>query len=119
MRRNLPSLNALIAFESAARLGSFTKAASELGVAQPAITRHVANLETWLDAKLFDRTGNVIRLTRLGQEASQLATSVLDRLELGLSQIVSQRDNDLVIGASFGITHLCKVIETQIRLRGD
>ena len=97
MRRNLP----------AARLGSFTKAASELGVAQPAITRHVANLETWLDAKLFDRTGNVIRLTRLGHEAAQLATSVLDRLELGLSQIVSQRDNDLVIGASFGITHLC------------
>lgn len=107
MRRDLPPLNALIAFESAARLGSFTKAASELGVAQPAITRHVANLEAWLDAKLFNRIGNVIHLTRLGEETAELATSVLDRLGLGLSQIVSQRAGDLVIGASFGITHLC------------
>ena len=47
-RRSLPPLNALRAFEAAARLGSFKDAATELGVTHGAISRQVRLLEDWL-----------------------------------------------------------------------
>lgn len=106
MRRKLPPMNAMIAFEAAARHLSFTKAALELGVAQPAVTRHVANLEGWLDTTLFQRKGNVICLTPSGEALAVLATSSLDRLELGLRTLPRPRSNQIVLGASFGIMHL-------------
>ena len=106
MRRKLPPMNALIAFEAASRHLSFTKAAHELGIAQPAVTRHIANLESWIDAKLFKRNGNVIRLTRVGEALADLATSSLDRVELGMRALPRERDDQIVLGASFGIMHL-------------
>ncbi|MEM7426224.1 MAG: LysR family transcriptional regulator [Pseudomonadota bacterium] len=105
-RRNLPPLNALLAFDAAARYGNFTRAAAELGVAQPAVTRHVANLEDWLGVRLFERTGNSVWLSRHGAEVSQLATTVFDRLELELGRTVAEGRAEIVIGASFGMTHL-------------
>ncbi len=106
MRRKLPPMNALIAFEAASRHLSFTKAALELGVAQPAVTRHIANLENWVDTKLFTRNGNVIRLTRVGEALADLATSSLDRVELGMRALPRERGDQIVLGASFGIMHL-------------
>jgi len=50
-------LNALLAFESAARHLSFTRAAAELSVAQPAVTRHISNIESWLGVDVFTRRG--------------------------------------------------------------
>ena len=47
MRRRLPPLNSLRAFESAARQLSFTKAADELAVTQSAVSHQVAALEEW------------------------------------------------------------------------
>lgn len=105
-RRNLPPLNALLAFDAAARHGNFTRAAAELGVAQPAVTRHIANLEDWLGLRLFARTGNSVSLTRHGADVSELATSVFDRLELELGRTVAEGRADIVIAASFGMTHL-------------
>ena len=106
MRRRLPPLNSLLAFEVAARHGSFTRAARELGVAQPAVTRHVANLEDWLGAKLFKRHGNSVELSKDGYAVAEMITPVFDRMELGLSQFSSTPDNEIVIGASFGIMHM-------------
>lgn len=106
MRRKLPPMNALTAFEAASRHLSFTKAAQELGIAQPAVTRHIANLESWLDAELFKRKGNIIRLTPVGEALADLATSSLDRLEVGLRALPRARGDQIVLGASFGIMHL-------------
>lgn len=106
MRRRLPPMNALLAFEAAARLGNFTRAAEELGVAQPAVTRHVAKLEDWIGAPLFLRRGNAISLTPEGQTLSELATSVLDRVELGVRDVRRAGSRDFVVGASFGVAHL-------------
>ncbi len=106
MRRKLPPMNAVIAFEAASRHLNFTKAARELGVEQPAVTRHITNLESWLDAKLFQRNGNVIRLTLVGEAFAELATSSLDRLELGMRALPRARGDQIVLGASFGIMHL-------------
>jgi len=55
--RPLPPLNALRAFEAAVRLGSFTRAAEELGVTHGAISRHIQTLEGFLGAKLFQPAG--------------------------------------------------------------
>ena len=52
----IPPANALIAFESAARHGNFTLAARELRTSQSAVSRQIGSLETWLSARLFERS---------------------------------------------------------------
>ncbi|MCZ2722924.1 LysR family transcriptional regulator [Marinomonas sp. 15G1-11] len=63
----LRSLNALRAFESAARHGSFAKAAIELNVSHSVVSQHVKKLEGSLQTQLFTRYGNRIELTAEGQ----------------------------------------------------
>ena len=55
MRRKIPSTAALIAFESAARHQSFTRAADELSLTQGAVCRQIAGLEAFLNIELFRR----------------------------------------------------------------
>ncbi|SCK15693.1 LysR family transcriptional regulator, glycine cleavage system transcriptional activator [Vogesella sp. LIG4] len=62
----LPPLNAVKAFEVAARTGSFVLAAAELCVSSAAISQQVRNLETFLGKQLFVRNGNRITLTDAG-----------------------------------------------------
>jgi LysR family glycine cleavage system transcriptional activator len=63
MKRVLPPLNALRAFEAAGRLGSFKAAAAELHVTQGAVSQHVRLLEAWLGAPLFERHNRRVKLT--------------------------------------------------------
>jgi len=67
MVRDLPPLNALRAFEAAARRLSFTRAAEELGVTQAAISHHVRVLEDHLGFRLFRRLNNGLLLTEKGE----------------------------------------------------
>ena len=67
MARRLPSLNALCAFETAARHLSFTRAAEELHVTQAAISHQVKALEEHLGRKLFRRLNRALLLTDDGQ----------------------------------------------------
>lgn len=67
MSRRLPPLNALRAFESAARHLSFTKAAQELNVTQAAISHQVKALEETLGIALFKRLNRALLLTEAGQ----------------------------------------------------
>lgn len=64
-----PPLNALRAFEAAARLGGFANAAEELCVSPGAVSQHVRGLEEWLGAELFERRSQGVRLTALGRAA--------------------------------------------------
>lgn len=85
-RLRLPSLNALRAFEAAARCGSFVKAADELGVTAGAVTQQIRQLEAWLGVRLFDRLAQGVALTpaaraalpRLSRGFDMLAHSVQD-----------------------------------------
>ena len=80
-RRSLPPLNALRAFEAAARLGNFKDAATELGVTHGAISRHVRSLEDWLGPPaLFRRLNRRVELTPTGVALLQETTPALDRL---------------------------------------
>ena len=67
MQRGIPPLNALRAFEAAARLGSLKAAALEASVTHGAISRHIRLLEDWLGSPLFLRHNRRVVLTELGQ----------------------------------------------------
>lgn len=60
---SLPPLDALRAFEAAARTGSFSAAAEQLNVTHGAISRQVAKLELWMGLRLFDRMARGVALT--------------------------------------------------------
>ena len=65
--RRMPPLNALRAFEAAARHLSFKEAAAELFVTPTAVSHQIRNLEDLVGLKLFERSGNTITLTRAGE----------------------------------------------------
>ena len=67
MRRRLPPLNALRAFEAAARHSSFALAAEELGVTPAAVSQQVKGLEEQLKVELFRRQPRGLSLTNAGR----------------------------------------------------
>ncbi len=82
MRRPLPPLNALRAFEAAGRLGSFTKAAEELNVSHSAISRHVRGLEERLNVHLFRAQNTGVALTDQGRTYLSEITPAFDKISL-------------------------------------
>jgi len=87
MSRHLPPLNALRAFEAAARHLSFTKAADELNVTQAAVSHQIKTLEERLGMVLFQRLTRSLLLTEAGQqyfppvlEALDIIANATDRL---------------------------------------
>jgi LysR family transcriptional regulator, glycine cleavage system transcriptional activator len=85
--RNLPPLNALRAFEAAARNGSFTRAADELCVTQGAVSQQVKALELDLSAKLFHRAPSGLVLTESGSDYLGIVRDALDRIALGTERL--------------------------------
>jgi LysR family transcriptional regulator, glycine cleavage system transcriptional activator len=94
MRRELPPLNAVRAFEASARNCSFTRAAAELSVSQGAVSRHIACLEQWLQVKLFTRIHRGVELTPQGRVLFNVAKSTLDLLESGAAQLKRSPDEN-------------------------
>jgi LysR family glycine cleavage system transcriptional activator len=70
-RPRLPSLNALRAFEAAARCESFAKAAEELGVTAGAVTQQIRQFEGWLGFPLFRRLAQGVELTRRARSPAE------------------------------------------------
>ena len=87
MRPRLPPLNAIKAFEAAARLGSFSRAAEELNVTHGAISRQVRTMEQWIGAPLFRRTSRNAVPTQAGVELLAEAGPALDRLAEGSRRV--------------------------------
>jgi LysR family glycine cleavage system transcriptional activator len=83
MPRRLPSLNALRAFEAAARHLSLTKAADELSVTPGALSHQIKALEARLGAKLFKRTARGLAFTDLGRDYLPVVRDAFDRLAAG------------------------------------
>jgi len=97
MRRNIPSLSALQAFEAAGRLESFTRAAGELNVTQSAISRHIRLLEDDLGVMLFKRTGHSVAITPLGNVYLQNIRACLDEIEASTMDLKAGQQDDVVI----------------------
>lgn len=99
MPRELPSLNALRAFEAAARFESATRAAGELHVTHGAVSRQIRALEDTLGIALFSREGRGIKLTPAGRRLRDATSTALDQLRECCEQL--RRDADaapLVLG---------------------
>lgn len=80
-------LQRLAVFESAGRLGSFSAAADELGMTQPAVTRHIRSLETSIGHTLFIRTSNRSRLSDAGAVLLSAVGEGFDAVERGLEKL--------------------------------
>ncbi|HWX49233.1 MAG TPA: LysR substrate-binding domain-containing protein [Roseomonas sp.] len=87
MRRRLPPLSALRAFEAAARLNSVTRAADELGRTHGAVSRQIRSLQEEAGVRLFDKAGTGIRLNAEGEALRRVVAGALDALEQGWQEL--------------------------------
>lgn len=85
----LPATDQLLSALTVARLGSFTKAAQELELSQPALSRQVMGLERTLGVRLFDRVGRAVRLTSSGEELVARAGPLLEELSRVTSNLAA------------------------------
>jgi DNA-binding transcriptional LysR family regulator len=95
-RKLLPSTSALAAFDSVARLGSFSLAADELSLTQGAISRQVMSLEEQIGVRLFERGARGVTLTAEGQTyAKAIGTALGDIRSASLRIMTKTHGNTL------------------------
>ncbi len=91
-RRRLPPLNALRAFETAARHMNFSRAADELSVTPGAVSQQIQNLEDYIGSALFRRTPKGLLLTDAAQTALPALREAFDRLAEAASLLTANVD---------------------------
>lgn len=97
----------LIVFTSVARNLSFTKASKELFISQPAISKHIHELELKFRTSLFERIGNQVKLTPAGEllfSHSQSLLAAYRRLDFEMNLLTNNLSGELKIGASTTIS---------------
>jgi len=100
MKHNLPPLDSLKAFEAAARLLSFTRAAEELCVSKGAISYQVKKLEQHLHQPLFRRTTRQIFLTDAGQLLYQQTRDCFQQLQQQFAQLSAAQESQVIIAVT-------------------
>lgn len=102
-KRRYPPIGCLIPFEAAARLGSMSAAARELGISQPAISRHLQLLEADLGQALFQRNRRGLSLTAAGRDYRDAVTLGLESIARATAILRAQGgDQAIRIAANFG-----------------
>lgn len=99
------NLNQLLIFHAVAEQLSFTRAAQELNLTQPGISKHIASLEEYYGTRLFDRLGKKISLTQAGEilhAATASITALLDETRSRLDDLKGLAGGKLQVGA--GVT---------------
>jgi len=90
-------------FYTVAKRLNFTKAAEELFISQPAVTKHIHEIENHYNVRLFERNGTKIKLTEVGQTLLNYCDeifAVYNRLNFELNNISKQHNGTIRIGAS-------------------
>ena len=101
-----PSLNAIRSFEAAARHLSFARAARQLGVQPPAVSRQVAELEQSLGISLFVRSKPRLALTAQGQELYRSVSLGLNEIRQGCEKVRGgEHDQVIRVTTSIGMAH--------------
>ena len=91
MPRRMPPLNAVKAFEAAARHESFTRAAEELCVTQGAVSHQVKALEAELGLKLFNRERQRLVITEAGRDYLIVIRDAFDRIAQGTERLLQRQ----------------------------
>ena len=105
-RRILPSLDALVFFEAAARLNSFTRAAGELYVTQAAVSKRIRELEARLGLALFRRDGRRLSLTPSGRRFYESTGMALEFLDDACRQAIGDQPERVRIAANSAVSLL-------------
>lgn len=95
--RNVPPLQFLLGFEAAARLGSFSKAAAELGLSQSAVSHQMRLLEERLGQPLFLRVGRSVQLTDAGHVYQRTVREALSDLDAAQQRLEPFRRKSSVV----------------------
>lgn len=106
LRRKLPPLTALTAFEAAARLSSFTRAAAELGVSQAAISRQIHLLEADFGFPLFQRLHRKVELTEKGKLLSVATGDAFNLIAETAAELkAGEPEDELAISTTISFAH--------------
>jgi DNA-binding transcriptional LysR family regulator len=90
-------------FNTVARRLNFTRAAAELFITQPAVTKHIHELENQLNTKLFDRNGSRVTLTQAGEillHHSEQIFEIYRNIEFEINNLSQRQSGKLRLGAS-------------------
>ncbi|AQH05441.1 LysR family transcriptional regulator (plasmid) [Burkholderia sp. KK1] len=106
LRKKLPSANALFVFEAAARCGNFTRAAQELYVSQPAVSRMLARMEDHIGVRLFERVPGGIELTESGRIMYRAISHGFSEIESAIREIETRATGieSVTLSVSTGFT---------------
>ncbi|ESY59958.1 MULTISPECIES: LysR family transcriptional regulator [Mesorhizobium] len=106
LKTSVPLLNAMVAFEAAARSGGLTAAADELNIAQSAVSRHVTNLERQLKVALFIRKGNRLVLTDAGANLAEAIRDGLGTIRQTVERIQASRRDTFIVGCAYDLQQM-------------
>lgn len=104
-----PPLGSLAAFESAARHGSFSEAAKELGISTSAVSHQIKSLEAFFDTKLFVRMSRGVKLTLDGATFYTSVHEAYQHIDDGTHRVLRRPRNQVLTvrcGVSFGLRWL-------------
>lgn len=100
LRKSLPPFPMLTAFEAAARLSSFSKAARELNVTQPAVSKQIRALEAYIGRRLFDRSHRTIELTYAGAVLARAVTRSFVAMSDAIRQLADTPEREELVISS-------------------
>ncbi len=106
-RKLAPVLNALLVFEEAAKLNSFTRAGESLGMAQPSVSRFIANLESHLEVTLFERRHNKLNLTESGEILYRASVSGFDEIRTACAELQADSQSKILsVECTYGFAQM-------------
>lgn len=107
LRRALPPLDPLVAFDAAARHESFTRAAEELNLSQAAVSQQIRNLEQNLGTSLFTRAHRRVRLTGEGRAFQHSVSAALRQIAAAAAELRAAPDRArLTVGVDQSVAAL-------------